>query len=360
MLNIGIIGAGARSPIAFFLHRPHDEISLVAVADININAAKKFNNEFKERFPGEKDLLLYSSAQELLQNEEIELVLILTPDYCHKEQIILAIEAGKDIFVEKPLAITLEDADEILHLLESSRMRVYVGHNMRHMFFLKKMKELIDDNVIGEVKAIWVRHFVGRGGDIYFKDWHAEQKYSNSLLVHKAVHDFDAIHYLANSSTAVVQAMGGLTFFDGANEGVNPNVNVEDLSMVQMRLHNGVFASYQQCHYTLDYWRNFTIIGTKGRIENFGTRYNNPVIKIFNTRQSYNHEGDITINLENEYENNDSPDLRLMEQFIRFLKEGGKSNILDSRNAVVVADCATKSLRQGGVPIVIKAFNIKN
>ena len=51
---------------------------------------------------------------------------------------------------------------------------------------------------------------------------------------------------------------------------LNPVVDVEDISMLQMRLDNGVLASYQQCHFTPDYWRNYTVIGDAGRIENMG------------------------------------------------------------------------------------------
>jgi hypothetical protein len=50
-----------------------------------------------------------------------------------------------------------------------------------------------------------------------------------------------------------------------AQTGLNPVVDVEDLSMVLMRLESGAMASYQQCHFTPDYWRNFTVIGTEER-----------------------------------------------------------------------------------------------
>ena len=65
------------------------------------------------------------------------------------------------------------------HVLETAAKRtgskLFVGHNMRHMPFVLKMRELIASGKIGAVKAVWCRHFVGHGGDYYFKDWHAEQ-----------------------------------------------------------------------------------------------------------------------------------------------------------------------------------------
>ncbi|RAE38491.1 gfo/Idh/MocA family oxidoreductase, partial [Burkholderia multivorans] len=52
--------------------------------------------------------------------------------------------------------------------------------------------------------------------------------------------------------------------------GLNETIDVEDISQVNMTLRSGALASYEQCHFTPDYWRNYTVIGTRGRIENFG------------------------------------------------------------------------------------------
>ncbi len=65
---------------------------------------------------------------------------------------------------------------------------------------------------------------------------------------------------------------------------LNPVVDVEDLSMMLSRLSNGVLASYQQCHYTPDYWRNDTVIGDHGRMENFDDAVSDPsgTIRVWN------------------------------------------------------------------------------
>ena len=64
------------------------------------------------------------------------------------------------------------------------------------------------------MKAIWCRHFVSYGGDAYFRDWHAREKYCNSLLLQKGAHDIDVIHWLANGYTDRVQGMGNLSVYD--------------------------------------------------------------------------------------------------------------------------------------------------
>ena len=85
------------------------------------------------------------------------------------------------------MAITIDGCDRILRDgLRSTRRKLYLGHNMRHMDVIRKMKELIDKGAIGEVKAAWCRHFVGYGGDAYFKDWHAERRKAPACCCRRA------------------------------------------------------------------------------------------------------------------------------------------------------------------------------
>ncbi len=67
--------------------------------------------------------------------------------------------------------------------------------------------------MIGEVKAAWCRHFVGWGGDFYFKDWHADRRNTTGLLLQKGAHDIDVLHWLCGGFTRRVNALGGLTVY---------------------------------------------------------------------------------------------------------------------------------------------------
>ena len=81
-----------------------------------------------------------------------------------------------------------------------------------------------------------------------------------------------------------------------SQRGLHPVIDVEDVSMMLMELANGVLASYQQCHFTPDYWRNYTVIGTDGRLENFGDEAG-ATVKVWSRRSGYRAEADRSVDV---------------------------------------------------------------
>jgi len=240
---------------------------------------------------------------------------------------------------------------------------------------VRLMREIISRGEIGEVKAVWCRHFVGNGGDYYFKDWHADRAHSNGLLLQKGAHDLDVIHWLAGSYTRDVVAMGALSVYGGltdrrdrsgelqsswfsmdnwpplAQTGLNPVVDVEDQSMVLMRLESGVLASYEQCHFTPDYWRNYTVIGTQGRLENFGDS-DGGVVRVWNRRTGFDPNGDLSYPILGDADGHGDADELTVQEFVRFVRFGDATDTspLGARQAVATAVAATASLRAGSTP----------
>ena len=151
------------------------------------------------------DVPVYRTLDEMLSAGTYDAAIVATPDDVHADPTVTLLRAGIPVYLEKPIATTVFDADRVLQAAADTGTTLYVGHNMRLMRVILTMKELIDSGEIGEVRAIWCRHFVGNGGDYYFKDWHAERAHTTSLLLQKAAHDIDVIHWLSGGrSTRVV------------------------------------------------------------------------------------------------------------------------------------------------------------
>jgi predicted dehydrogenase len=371
-LLIGVIGAGGRGWLACAAHKPDAGVRVVAGADTDPKAFEKFRRWYGA------DALTTTDYREVLARPEIGAVFVTTPDYLHEEHAVAALEAGKHVYLEKPMAITIAGCDRILRTAYERKRKLYLGHNMRHMSFVQKMKQLIDGGAIGEVKTGWCRHFVAYGGDAYFKDWHAERSKTTSLLLQKAAHDIDVLHWLCGGHSVRVNAMGGLTLYDRitdrhppsergdaswhkenwpplSQKGLNPVIDVEDISMLQARLDNGVFIAYQQCHFTPDGWRNFTIIGTEGRIENFGDHPGNCVVRLWNKRHDYTEKGDQEFVMARETGGHGGADDKIVEEFVRYVREGGTitTSAIAARHSVATGCMAAESLRNGGVPMDI-------
>ena len=370
-LKIGVIGTGGRGGVARHAHKPDYGSRIVACCDLVDSSL----GSAKDRYGS--GLYITHDYRDLL-DRELDAVFITTPDYLHEEHAIAALEAGMAVYLEKPMAITIEGCDRILNLAHKKQVRLYLGHNMRHMAFVLKLKELIDTGAIGDVKTAWCRHFVGHGGDFYFKDWHADRRLSTGLLLQKAAHDIDVLHWLCNSYTRRVNAMGALKVYGdidsrhGLDERgnasinyahwpplsqteLNPVVDVEDVSLIQMEMHNGVLAAYQQCHFTPDYWRNYTIVGTEGRIENFGNGEDGSHINLWNNRSNWNPDGDKQIPIMRESGSHGGADSKIVAEFVRFVREGGDINTspVAARYSVATGCQATESLRNGGIPLAV-------
>ena len=368
-LRIGVVGVGARADIAKHFELPRLNCRITAAADPHPDAEARLPQRL-----GRSDIKLTRNVTELIA-EGIDAALVTSPDDTHAQVTCELLRAGIPVYVEKPLATRMNDAIEILRTAYETGTKLYVGHNMRHMDVVRSMRDLIRRGAIGEVKAIWCRHFVGNGGDYYFKDWHATREHATGLLLQKAAHDLDVMHWLADSHTTQVTAMGGLTLYDRitdrqdrsgqllgdwfdmenwpplSQKGLNPVVDVEDISMMLMRMESGLFASYQQCHYTPDYWRNYTVIGTEGRIENFGD-YEGGHIKLWNRRHLYDPEGDARFPIKGDDKGHDDADVLTISEFVSFITDGTPTDTspLGAWYAVAAAIAATDSLRNGSSP----------
>jgi len=370
-INLAVLGPHGRGRIALHLHRPEEGLRLAAICATQL--------ENLERYDGcGPDLLRTTDYRQILDNPDIDVVFVCTPDHLHAEHAVAALDAGKHVFLEKPMGITIAQCDAILAVAAKSRGKLYVGHNMRFFPVMQKMRELIEAGRIGRVEAIWCRHFISYGGDAYFKDWHSERRNTTSLLLQKGAHDIDIIHYLAGGHTRRVVGMGKLSVYNEVADrrrvdepgnasfnrnnwpplrqtGLSPEIDVEDHSMLLMQLDNGVQASYQQCHYTPDDCRNYTIIGTEGRIENYGDHSTSDqlaTVHLWNRRMGYQEHGNEVFRIANSEGSHGGADPMLLEDFVKFLRGETPrgATLLDARMAVAVGCLGADSLREGSVP----------
>jgi len=250
---------------------------------------------------------------------------------------------------------------------------------MRYMNIFRTMKDIVDSGVIGEIKVVWCRHFVGHGGEWYFHDWHANSKNSTGLLLQKASHDIDMIHWITGQYTKKVAGFGSLDYYGGdkSNDlhcpdcpekddctefnytdgrGVNKmdqcafrkEVDVEDQSTIVMELDGGVKAVYMQCHYTPDYCRNYTFIGTKGRVENLDDD-SKIIVKTRNRSKRWKNLADQIYDVKPAAGTHGGADPVICKDFVDMVLDGKEpvATPLAGRMSVAVGCAATEAIRKG-------------
>jgi predicted dehydrogenase len=374
-IRFAVLGPHHRGRISLHAHRPDDGFRVVAACGLQAGKLDDYREKCGEEF------YFTTDYREILSDAKIDAVFVCTPDYLHAEHAVAALEAGKHVFLEKPMAISIEGCDRILEAASKSAGRLYVGHNMRFFPVMQKMHELIQTGRIGKVEAVWCRHFISYGGDAYFKDWHSEQKYTNGLLLQKGAHDIDIIHWLAGAYSRQVVGMGKLGVYchvaDRRSAGdipdasfnrenwpplaqtkLSPQIDVEDHSMLLLQLTNGVQASYQQCHFTPDDQRNYTVIGTEGRIENLGdhsTDEHLAKVCLWNRRCGYSEQGQETFTIPVLEGSHGGADPLMVEDFLNLLLEKPTvgASPWDARMSVAAGCQGTASLRNASVPMSI-------
>lgn len=365
-INIGLIGVGGRGRIARSVHKPESGVSVVAGADV---APDSF--EALREYAGQ-NVRTTSDYRELISDPEIDVFFITAPDHFHEEMAVAALEAGKAVYLEKPMAITIEGCDRILTTAFQTGSKLFLGHNMRYFPVVLKMKEIIDSGLIGDIQVGWCRHFIGYGGDAYFRNWNSERKNSTGLLLQKGAHDIDVMHWLMGGYTQRVVGMGMLSVYNQCKRrkpgeqgsakwipaqwppleqtGFSPIIDVEDHNMILMQLDNGKQASYTQCHYTPDAERNYTFIGTQGRIENIGD-HGDCKIHVW-TRRGPRATPDIIHQLKPLEGSHGGSDPIILREFIDFVRSGTptRTSPIAARNSVATGVLGHASMRAGCVP----------
>ena len=370
-MRLGMIGTGGRGSM-YKLWMKDERVEVVAGADVNPAAREAFAADLP-------DALVADDYRRVLDRDDVDTVAVCTPDFLHCEHAVAALQAGKNLFCEKPLAITVEDCDKILRAREAAGTHMMVGFNMRYAYFVVKMKELVDAGEIGEIKTAWTRHFVGWGGRFYYHDWHANSRNTTGLLLQKATHDLDVMHWICNTHTVRTAAFGALMHYGGDKPddlrcrdcdirescpeeatrwgshndmcAFRKEVDVEDVSVMIMQYANGIQAAYQQCHFSPEYERNYTFIGTEGRIESDEPHGK---VRLWRRTTGKNQtEPTEVYDCASRFGGHGGADPQIAKDFVDMVLDGAepRASAVAGRWSVAAGVCATQSLRSGGAAV---------
>lgn len=213
-LRVVLVGTGVRG-ITFWGKRLVDQyagkLQFVGLCDNN-----KGRLQYAKEYMG-VDCPLYTDFDEMMRANKVDLVIVCTKDSTHHEFIIKGLDYGCDVLTEKPLTTDEDKCQQIIDAEKKSDRRLIVGFNYRWGPYVTKIKELLNEGVIGEVTSVDFNWYLNvHHGASYFRRWHGLMDEGGSLWVHKATHHFDLLNWWLADEPEEVFAYGALEHY-GSN-----------------------------------------------------------------------------------------------------------------------------------------------
>ena len=155
-LRVAIVGCGRISDLHQLGYREHQDAQIVAVCDTNKAHAKKKANEWGV----EK---VYSNYQQVLEDKEVEAVELLTPHHLHCPMTVQACQAGKHVSVQKPMALSATEADQMIEAANKAGVTLRVFETFVYYAPAMRARQMIEAGEIGEVQAVRMHISTGTG-----------------------------------------------------------------------------------------------------------------------------------------------------------------------------------------------------
>ncbi len=249
MVNVALIGCGTMGRTHANSYKNINNANLIGVCDINMEKAQSI-----AKISGSH---VYLKFEEMLENENIDVVDICIPTYMHKEYALTSMEARKHVFCEKPIALTLKDANEMVRFSEKMSVKFTVGHVVRYFPAYKRAVDAVGQGEIGIPKLI--RTTRNQGFPKWsWEGWYMDYEKSGGPILDLIIHDFDWINYYFGDVERVYA------------QSLNGKAKEQDHCVATLRLKNGAIAHVEGSWAYPEgsvFRTTFEVVGTNGQIE---------------------------------------------------------------------------------------------
>jgi scyllo-inositol 2-dehydrogenase (NAD+) len=261
-VSVGVIGLGRMGQIYAEHLARHGQVRIASVSDVVEERAAQLAAQFGVGS-------WTADYREILHDKSVDAVFVTSSTSTHREVVIAAAEAGKAIFCEKPIALTLQDTDQMIAAIDRSGVMFQAGFMRRFDRGYVAAKRKIEEGVIGEPVT-----FKSVGRDPFCPDLeYARPSVSGGLILDMAIHDFDLARWLMADEVRRVQTEGGTLAFPQLN-----TVGDIDNAVVNMRFQGGALGNVEVSRNALyGYDIRTEVLGTEGGL-NIGYYQHTPLL----------------------------------------------------------------------------------
>lgn len=263
-LRYALIGSGRISPnhIAAAIH---NELEIVALCDV---VPEKMEEKIS-KFSLPQSTSQYTDYRELLEKEKPQLVAICTESGKHGQIALDCIEAGSHLIIEKPIALSLEEADKIIEKAKEKNVKVSACHQNRFNKSIQKIREAVEEERFGRLLH-GTAHIRWNRGEEYYKQapWRGTWEQDGGALMNQCIHNIDLLRWMMGD---------GIIEVVGMTDNLKHNfIEAEDLGMALIKFSNGSYGMIEGTTniYPKNLEETLYIFGEKGTVKAGGKSVN--------------------------------------------------------------------------------------
>jgi len=338
----------------------YQDAELVSVCDILKNRAELKADEYlikaQERNIPIVKPNVYSDYREMLQKEDVNVCVVSTESGYHAEISFYCLNSKKHVLVEKPMAMSILDADKMIQIAQKNNLKLAVCHQNRFNPPIQKLRQAIDDGRFSRIFAGTARILWNRNREYYDKaKWRGTWKLDGGCLINQCTHNIDLLQWIIDSEIDSVYGQTG--------NYLHPYIQTEDYGSIIIKFKNGAIGNVEGtvCVYPKNLEETLTILGEKGTVVIGGLALNKILVWDFEDKidsleeiqQKYNTE------IPNVYGNGHSP---LYRNFIDSIRNNSSPLIdgYEGKKSLSIILMAYKSQKYSKAISYSKDLNISS
>lgn len=266
-MKYALIGCG-RIAVNHVQAAINNKLDIVAVCDILPEKIEKLLSRYD--LHGEKSIKKYSDYKKMIEEEKIDLISIATESGIHAEIALYCIDHGINVIIEKPMAMSIEDADKIIEAAEAKKVKVSACHQNRFNIAIKELRRAIESKRFGKLSHGTI-HVRWNRNEEYYKQapWRGTWAQDGGALMNQCIHGIDLLRWMMGDE---IEEIYGVT-----RQQFHNYLEAEDVGMAVVKFKNGAIGTIEGTTnvYPQNLEETLYIFGEKGTVKIGGTSTNN-------------------------------------------------------------------------------------
>ena len=284
-MRTGIVGLGLRAGnVLKMIQKEMPELELVGYVDpdpCGLSIIEEHASQLKQ----------FESLTKMISESELDLLWVASPNHLHLEHIKLGLEAGLQVFSEKPIVTSKEDSFELAKLIKKfGENKLIVGLVLRYSVHMREMRRVLDAGTLGSITSLEANeHIAPFHGSFFMRDWRRLEKYSGGFMLEKCCHDIDLYNSIVGERPVRVVSFGGrnnfipseapsdnkydnvyqkkLSYWENVDNPFTSDADIIDHQNALIEYPNQVTFSFHTSINVPDEQRRFCVIGSRGMAE---------------------------------------------------------------------------------------------